>query len=78
MWGEETARDLAVNFGTLDKLTKASIEEINRIENIGPAVSRSVYDYFRDNNNLLFIKKLLDNGVIIEKVEKNKRVNFID
>ena len=71
--GEETARDLAVNFSTLDKLAKASIEEINEIENIGPAVSQSVYDYFRDKNNLLFTEKLLKNGIIIEKVEKIKK-----
>ncbi len=68
--GEETARDLALNFGTLGKLAKANLEEINEIENIGPAVSRSVYDYFRDKKNLSFIEKLLENGVVIEKVEK--------
>ena len=70
--GEETARDLAVNFGTIDKLLSASIEEINEIENIGPAVSKSVYDFFHDKNNLNFIKKLQKNGVVIQKAEKNK------
>ena len=50
--GEETARDLAVNFGTIDKLAGATLEEINEIENIGPAVSKSVYDFFHDRNNL--------------------------
>jgi len=74
--GEETARDLAVNFGTLDKLAKAGIEKINEIENIGPAVSESVYDYFRNKNNLLFIKKLLKNDVVIEKVGKIKENKF--
>jgi len=70
--GEETARDLAINFGTLNKLTKAEIEEINEIENIGPAVSKSVYNYFRDRKNLFFIEKLLNNDIVIEKVEKVK------
>jgi DNA ligase (NAD+) len=74
--GEETARDLAINFGTLDKLIKTKIEEINEIENIGPAVSESLYNYFRDKNNLLFIDKLLKNGVIIEKAEKIKEGKF--
>ncbi|MFA4975270.1 MAG: NAD-dependent DNA ligase LigA [Candidatus Paceibacterota bacterium] len=71
--GEETARDLAMNFGTLEKLANADIEKINEIENIGPAVSKSVFNYFRDKNNLNFIEKLLKNGVILEKVEKNKK-----
>jgi DNA ligase (NAD+) len=74
--GEETARDLASNFGTLEKLGKVSLEEINVRENIGPAVSRSVYNFFRNKSNLVFIEKLLKNGVIIEKVEKKKAGKF--
>jgi DNA ligase (NAD+) len=74
--GEETARDLAVNFSTLDKLMNASAEEINEIENIGPAVSGSLHDFFRDKNNLNFIKKLRKNGVVIEKTEKQKAGKF--
>lgn len=61
--GEQTARDLADHFETLEKLEKASLEEINSIENIGPVVSRSIYNFFRDKNNQNFIKKLLNNGV---------------
>lgn len=61
--GEQTARDLADHFETLEKLEKASLEEINNIENIGPAVSGSIYNFFRDKNNQNFIKKLLNNGV---------------
>ena len=74
--GEETARDLATNFGTLDKLSKAKIEEINDIENVGGAVSESVFSYFKDKNNLNFIDKLLKNGVIIERAEKKKQGKF--
>ena len=74
--GEETARDLAINFGAIDKLNGASIEEINGINNIGPAVSRSVYDFFHDRNNLNFIKKLQKNGVVIKKADKNQNNKF--
>ena len=74
--GEETARDLAVNFGTLEKLKKADIEKINEIENIGPAVSRSVYEYFKDKQNLLFIEKLLKNGVVVEKTKNTEKGRF--
>lgn len=63
--GEQTAEDLAIHFGTLEKLKQASVEEINSIENIGPVVSRSVYDYFHTKENLKFIEKLLSNGVSI-------------
>lgn len=77
--GEETARDLAQNFGTLDKLISAcrsDITEIDNIENIGPAVLKSLVDFFHDKSNLSFIKKLEENGVIIEKVDKKKMGKF--
>ncbi len=77
--GEETARDLANNFGTLEKLISSvtkDLTEINSIENIGPAVSRSLHEYFLDKNNLIFIEKLKKNGVVIEKVEKKKVGKF--
>ena len=71
--GEETARDLALHFGTLEKLILAvnhNDVEIDNIENIGPAVLKSVNIFFKDKNNLNFINKLQTNGVVIEK-EKN-------
>ncbi|MDP2789068.1 MAG: NAD-dependent DNA ligase LigA [bacterium] len=77
--GEETARDLAEHFGTLEKLilsAKTTLTEIDSIENIGPAVSESVYKFFRDKSNLNFIKKLQKNGVVIEKAEKKKGGKF--
>jgi len=63
--GEQTAQDLANHFGTLEKIFKASKDEINQIENIGPVVSQSISQFFRDKNNLNFINKLLENGVSI-------------
>jgi DNA ligase (NAD+) len=68
--GEETSRDLAIHFGTLEKLKSASIEEINNLENMGPSVSKSVYNFFQDKNNLHFLDKLKERGVIIKKEEK--------
>jgi DNA ligase (NAD+) len=77
--GEETARDLAQNFGTLDKLVHSvekNVSEIDSIENIGPAVLKSLHDFFTDKNNLNFIEKLKKNGVVIEKMESRKKGKF--
>ncbi|MFA6353358.1 MAG: NAD-dependent DNA ligase LigA [Candidatus Paceibacterota bacterium] len=77
--GEETARDLATHFGTLENLvssTKQNLAEIDSIENIGPAVSKSVSSFFNDKNNLNFIKKLQENGVVVEKAPKIKAGKF--
>lgn len=63
--GEQTAEDLAQSFGGLQKLQDASLEAISAVENIGPVVSQSVYDYFHRKENLQFIEKLIENGVKI-------------
>ncbi len=71
--GEETAKDIANHFGTLTKICSASEIEINAIPNIGPVVSKSVYDFFHDKAQLHFIEKLLENGVVIEHATKPKK-----
>jgi DNA ligase (NAD+) len=45
--GEETARDIAYHFGSIDKVRTASREELESIEGVGPVVASSVYDWFR-------------------------------
>ncbi len=64
--GEQTAEDLAMHFGTLEKLMAASQDEINEIENIGPIVSKSVYDYFHLKENIRYVNKLLKHGVEVQ------------
>lgn len=70
--GEQTSRDLASHFHNLDNLKNSTLDELNNIENIGPKVGESIYDYFRDKNNIIFIDKLFKNGVEI-MYEKKKR-----
>lgn len=63
--GEQTAQDLASHFSSLEKIMKASVEDIVKIENIGPIVAKSVFEFFNNKVNLIFINKLLKNGVVI-------------
>lgn len=72
--GEQTAIDLANYFHSLDKLIIANQDEINHIENIGPVVAKSIYEFFKDKNNLRFIEKLKENGMTIIKEEKKTGV----
>ncbi len=64
--GERTSQDLSEHFGSLENLEKASFENLEKIENIGPKVGKSVYEWFRDDNNKKFLNKLLKQ-VKIEK-----------
>ena len=57
--GEETAIDMAEHFGTLENLRKATIDELEGIEGVGPVVAKSVFDYFNDKNNKKIVDALL-------------------
>ena len=67
--GEETALLLAQNFETIEKLAKASEEEIAHIKGIGEVVAKSVTDWFADEQNKLILERLLHH-VTPQKVEK--------
>ncbi|MDP2741715.1 MAG: helix-hairpin-helix domain-containing protein [bacterium] len=56
--GEETAIDLANDFGSIKKLKEAKLEDFDSILNIGPVVAKSVYEWFKDKNNIKFLEKL--------------------
>lgn len=67
--GEETARDLAERFGSLEKLKKTGLEELQALKDVGPIASRTIYDYFREKRNLEFLDKLERAGVKIESLK---------
>src|SRR5687767_1253927 len=56
--GEVSAGDLARHFSDLDALSKASAEEIQQIDGIGPSVAVSVADWFSLPYNRQVLKKL--------------------
>jgi DNA ligase (NAD+) len=61
--GEQTARDLALHFKTFDAFWSATSEDLDTIENIGPAVVESIASYIKSKYGNHFIKKLFDAGV---------------
>ncbi len=70
--GEETAQDLAEYFGSIEKLKKATLEELQKVMEIGPVVAKSIYDFFREKRNLEFLEKLKKVGVEIVEEKKPK------
>ncbi len=61
--GERTARDLAVHFGSMDKLSEATYDEFMSIPEVGPKVAESVVTFFRNPRNLGVLRKLQAKGV---------------
>jgi DNA ligase (NAD+) len=61
--GEVMAGDLSRNFGNLSALAKASAEELQQIEGVGPNIAESIVDWFAQPVNQNVLKKLKAAGV---------------
>ena len=61
--GEATAQTLANNFGAIEPIAQASVEELLEIDDIGPVVARHIVNFFRNPDNLSIIEALRNAGV---------------
>ncbi|HOC98418.1 MAG TPA: NAD-dependent DNA ligase LigA [Myxococcota bacterium] len=61
--GETTARDLASNFGSLAALAAASTEDLRQVQDVGPIVAASIFDFFQSRRNLDLIERLRQAGL---------------
>lgn len=61
--GATVAKRLAVHFGSMDKLRKATPEELLEVEEIGDKIIASLHTYFQVEENLRIIDKLTVSGV---------------
>lgn len=67
--GEHVARVLMDHFGSIDRLAKASADELESVPGIGPEVAGSVVDFFSHEENMRVLEKLKRAGLKFE-VEK--------
>jgi DNA ligase (NAD+) len=61
--GSVSAEDLSTNFRSLDKLSAASIDQLEGIEGIGPNIAASIVDWFNKKKNIELLKKFKSAGV---------------
>jgi len=61
--GGQSAQILADHFGSLDALMTAEQEEMENIDQIGPTMATSIYDYFRSEKNRAVVDELIAAGV---------------
>lgn len=61
--GRSTAQALAEAFGSLDALSKATVDELARVEGVGQIVARSVRDFMDDPKNQALVRKLRAAGL---------------
>ncbi len=70
--GGQTAQILTEQFGSLNAIMKATQDELQVVEQIGPKVAESVYEFFHNEKNVAVIKELLAAGVKPEQPKKLK------
>jgi len=79
--GEETAIDLTKKYSNLEKIKNSSKEELEKINDIGPKMAESIYNWFRDKKNLEFLQKLDKVDIVItsqkSKIKSQKLANKI-
>lgn len=71
--GSKTAKILASNFVSMDSLMTASMEELESIRDIGHITALSVYEYLKENKEL--IEKLKSLGINMKYLGKNMGLN---
>ncbi len=70
--GERTGQLLAEHFGSLDKLAKASEEELFEVEEVGPRVAEAIREFFGEPRNMKVVEKLRKAGLQFEQ-KKSRR-----
>jgi DNA ligase (NAD+) len=61
--GEATAKALAEEFGTLERLMGADAEALEEVRDVGPEVAASIHRFFAEPRNRSVIERLLAAGV---------------
>jgi DNA ligase (NAD+) len=64
--GKKTALDLAQEYGTIEAMMEASVEELEGKNDLGVVKAKSIYDYFKNPKNINLIKELKSHGLKME------------
>ncbi len=61
--GEQTAKDVAAHFGSIDTLAEASVEQLLEVPDIGDVTARAIYAWFREPAHQVEIQRLKAAGL---------------
>jgi DNA ligase (NAD+) len=75
--GERTAQSLAEEFGSMEALTTATPEELERINDVGPRVSQAIHEFFAESRNRDLVHRLEKAGLTMT-AEKRKKSSQLE
>ena len=64
--GETVAKTLAKHYKNVGALSEASVEELEAVDEIGIKIAESVYAFFRDENSIRLVSRLVSYGLQLE------------
>ena len=65
--GERTGELLAQHFGSMEKLSEASVGELLEVEEVGERIAESIAEFFSEKANQQVLEKLRRAGVVMEE-----------
>lgn len=73
--GSSTSRELAMCFGSMKALLKASYNDLTQLDDVGDIVAQSIVDYFKDKKNIEILKRLKQSGIRFKKTKVKNILN---
>ena len=70
--GERTAQFLAEHFGSMDALIKATQEELQQVNEVGPRIAQSIEEFFGESKNRELVEALRTAGVTFRGSKKER------
>ena len=64
--GAKTGKVLASTFGSLDKLMKATLDELTQVNDVGEVTAANIYDWFHQEQSKHMVERLRSAGVNFE------------
>jgi DNA ligase (NAD+) len=68
--GERTGQLLSEHFGSMDKLAKATLEDLQEVHEVGPKVAEGVAEFFSEAANQKIIERLRAVGVNMKEARR--------
>jgi DNA ligase (NAD+) len=69
--GSRVASILAERFGSMDQLQQADVDQLSEIDEVGPIIAQSVYDFVHSEYGERIIRRLAEVGVELEAPESD-------
>lgn len=71
--GETVAKKLALHFQSIDKLSKASYDDLIEVDEIGDRIAQSLKEYFNNEKHLELIEELKKNDVQLHVLDEESQ-----